>query len=637
MTSTTTDLPDRYRPLEEIGPEEQTPTGVIRCWRARDRVLNRDVAVRVHSPAGAAASSWINRALTAGGLANPALAMVYDASEGTDQEGVPGSAAYVVNEWIDGETLAERLGRGPLPDREVRTMMRRLTEGVAEAHRVGLAVGGITPATVVLRPSGLVGLRAVPAATGSIEGDIRALGVLLEACLSGDPDGPAQPDTPPPGAAPDLVALARRARSGEPGQGLSSVAAMASLLAERPPRTGPVPSGGRGDEAESGRRRRRRDRPAETAAGPDSGRRGPDARVRGAVAGLPRRRRTDRSPAAARPAAGDEDIPAGTAAEAPVRLDPQARPPVPPPTPVPPVPVPPSARPASDRPAPDPVRPAGPGDTVVAGLPPVADDRTRALPRDVYGPGPAVEDDEPFAVLDDDADEAGTPHDDDADDERLAPTGARRRLLVVGLPVLALALVVWVGFWLGNSVLSVAGSVDEVPGSTPPPSASAGAGDETAAEDAPPSTGAPVPIAEARVFDPFGDAGPENDGDVPLSFDGDPATAWSTVTYLRSPAFGNLKPGMGVLYDLGSEQTLAGARIATSLPGTTVEVRSVPDPDAGLDAFPVVAAGTLEGSTDLTFAEPVTGRYVLVWITQLVPSGDGFAADLAEVGLLAAG
>src|SRR5215217_1829453 len=180
MTSTIIGLPDRYRPLDEVGPEEQTPTGVIRCWRAKDRVLNRDVAIRVHTPSGTAAHAWITRALTAGGLATPALAMVYDASEGVGDPQAPGGAAYVVNEWIDGETLSERLTRGPLPDREVRTVLRRLAEGVAEAHRVGLAVGGLTPDNVVLRPNGLVGLRAVPAATGSIDGDIAALGALLE-------------------------------------------------------------------------------------------------------------------------------------------------------------------------------------------------------------------------------------------------------------------------------------------------------------------------------------------------------------------------------------------------------------------------------------------------------------------------
>src|SRR5215213_11618279 len=236
MTSTTTGLPDRYRPLDQVGPDEPTQTGVIQCWRAKDRVLNRDVAIRVHTPAGPAAHAWISRALTAGGLATPALAMVYDASEGTGDPQTPGGAAYVVNEWIDGETLAERLSRGPMPDREVRTILRRLAEGVAEAHRVGLAVGGLTPDNVVLRPNGLVGLRAVPAATGTIDGDIAALGSLLEACLTGL--DPAQPGVRKLTGPSDLVALVRRARSSEPGQGLSSVAAMAALLAERPRSTG---------------------------------------------------------------------------------------------------------------------------------------------------------------------------------------------------------------------------------------------------------------------------------------------------------------------------------------------------------------------------------------------------------------
>src|SRR3954454_1224804 len=110
MTSTVTGLPDRYRPLDQVGGDEPTPTGVIRSWRAKDRILNRDVAIRVHTPGGPAAHAWIARALTAGGLATPALAMVYDAAEGNGGEpGAAGSAAYVVNEWIDGETLAERL------------------------------------------------------------------------------------------------------------------------------------------------------------------------------------------------------------------------------------------------------------------------------------------------------------------------------------------------------------------------------------------------------------------------------------------------------------------------------------------------------------------------------------------------
>ena len=116
MTSTTTGLPDRYRPLDQVAPDEETPTGVIRSWRARDRVLNRDVALRVHTPGGPAAREWFTRALTAGGLATPALAMVYDAAEGTGGT-ESGGAAYVVNEWIEGTRLSDRLAEGPLGER----------------------------------------------------------------------------------------------------------------------------------------------------------------------------------------------------------------------------------------------------------------------------------------------------------------------------------------------------------------------------------------------------------------------------------------------------------------------------------------------------------------------------------------
>ncbi|WP_104526075.1 protein kinase family protein [Blastococcus atacamensis] len=544
MASTTTGLPDRYRPIDRIGPDETTPTGVIQCWRAKDRVLNRDVAVRVHTPAGPAAHAWITRALTAGGLATPALAMVYDASEGrAGDDTSPGGAAYVVNEWIDGETLADRLRSGPLPEREVRLVLRRLAEGVAEAHRAGLAVGGLSLDNVVLRPNGLVGLRAVPAAAGTFDGDVTALGELLEACLTGIGAGAQKPSGPS-----DLVALARRARSAEPGQGLSSVAAMAALLAERP-RTGSGQSGaGRTEDADGWRRRARRSEPD---------------------------------------------------GEAPVRLEPGTLPPVPP---LPPV------RPVTTS-GPLPAGALG-GDTIDASAIP---DR----------------DDEPFGMLPADTPDAGADADYEADDE----DGARRhRLVVVGLPLLALAVVIALAFWFGSSVLSVTGSVDDTQGSLPSSAAPSGPTQEPE-----PAAGPTATIASAEVFDPFGDGEPENDDDVPLSFDGDPATSWSTLVYRGSPAFGNLKPGVGILYDLGDSQPLSGVTISSPVPGATVEVRTGEGAGQALEDFEPAADGTLGESTELTFGDEVTARYVLVWVTGLVDVSDGFSAQIGEVEVRTAG
>ena len=587
MTSTTTGLPDRYRPLDQVGPDEPTPTGVIQCWRAKDRVLNRDVAIRVHTPAGPAAHAWISRALTAGGLATPALAMVYDASEGSGDPQQAGGAAYVVNEWIDGETLAERLERGPMTDREVRTVLRRLAEGVAEAHRVGLAVGGLTPENVVLRPNGLVGLRAVPAATGTIDGDIAALGALLEACLTGLAPGTGDP-RPLTGPS-DLVALVRRARSDEPGQGLSSVAAMASLLAQAP-RTGTGGAAGSAqhrtephrDDTDSGWLRRLRERRPEGSAGPSAG-----------------------GPAATR-IIEDNDA---------VRLDPQTLPPVP------------QVRPVTQSGTAYPSAAVG-GDTIDAG---------RALPPDSASTGlPSrstrswSDPDDPLDVLHDGGGRTSgqTDPEDDVD-------GARRhRAVVIGLPLAALLVVIALAWWVGSTLLDVTDSVDTVEGSTPSASVSAGGGSQ--APGTAPAAGAAVPIVTAEVFDPQGDGEPENDSKVPLAYDGDASTAWSTLEYRGSPNFGNLKDGVGLLLDLGKAQPLAGVTLTSAAPGATVEIRTADKPADSLRGFAPAADGTLQNTSDLTFDKPVTARFVLVWITGLVPSNDGFSADIAEVEVHAA-
>ena len=559
MTSTVTGLPDRYRPLDQVGPDEQTETGVIQTWRAKDRILNRDVAVRVHTPAGPAAHAWITRALTAGGLATPALAMVYDASEGsvsTDGEGAtPGGAAYVVNEWIDGETLSDRLAEGPLPEREVRTVLRRLADGVAEAHRVGLAVGGLTPDNVVLRPNGLVGLRGVPAASGTIDGDVAALGALLEVCLTGLRPGEAEPR--PLHGPSDLVALARRARSTEPGHALSSVAAMAAILAERP-RSRPAANGSSRAERADGRADRQR---------------------------------------AERQAAD------GQRTDEPVQLTADTMPPVPP-----------------ARPAVSPVVTGG--DTVNAGSVVPAGGRYAG------SRSPAGEDDG-FHPLSDDLYTGPPTGSTDVDDDH---RGGRRTLLVIGLPLLALLVVVGLAWWVGTSLLSVAGSVDD--DSTPSisvPTSSAPAG------DGPAPTGAGVAVQGAEIFDPEGDGEPENDGDVPLTFDGDPTTTWSTLNYRGSPAFGNLKPGVGIVYDLGSSQQVGGVTVVSPTPGATVEVRTAENTGGSLDGYPVASSVTLEETSAVAFAEPVQARYVLLWITGLVEGTDGFAAQIGEVTVQAAG
>jgi hypothetical protein len=515
--------------------------------------------------------------------------MVYDASEGTGDPQSPGGAAYVVNEWIEGETFTERLARGPIPDRELRTVLRRLADGVAEAHRVGLAVGGLTPDNVVLRPNGLVGLRAVPAAAGTVEGDITALGALLEVGLTGlATSGSARAVTGPP----DLVALVRRTQSTEPGQALSSVAAMAALLAERP-RTGPTAvQSGRGDDSD-GRRRRLRDRRSDAAAAPEEPAED-DAQLPGTLPPVPAVRPITNGNTPVPPAAiGGDTIDAGSVAP---RFGAYAGRHSGPPT-----------SPTRSAAPPPGVADDGEDDGIFGVLP-------VPVPDETYGGGGY---DPGFAAESPDADEKA----------------GRHRAVVLGFWLLALAVVAVIAWYVGSSLMSVAGSVGGNHGSTPPVISSSGNSSAAAA----PAAGAPLKIVSASVFDPQGDGNPDHPSQVPLSYDGNPSTAWRTVDYRGSAQFGNLKKGEGILFDLGTEQKIASVTVTSIQSGATVEARTGSDPHGSLDSFTTDATGTVKGATDLHFTKTVSSRYVLVWITGLVPTNGTFSADLAEVANHAAG
>jgi len=215
--------------------------------------------------------------------------------------------------------------------------------------------------------------------------------------------------------------------------------------------------------------------------------------------------------------------------------------------------------------------------------------------------------------------------------------GARRhRLMVVGLPLLALIVVIGLAWWVGSTVLDVTNSVDDVQGPTPSVSAPAHTSGTSGASGSA-AAGVAVKVVSAQVFDPLGDGQPENDKDVPLAYDGDPSTSWSTLEYRGSPKFGNLKDGVGIVLDLGSSQNLSGVTISSTTPGAAIEVRTADQPADSLDGYKPAGKATLENTTGVTFAKPVKARFVLVWITGLVQSDNGFKADLAEVAVHAAG
>ena len=147
-------------------------------------------------------------------------------------------------------------------------------------------------------------------------------------------------------------------------------------------------------------------------------------------------------------------------------------------------------------------------------------------------------------------------------------------------------------------------------------------------EGTPGSTEAgPLRIANARDFDPLGD-GEEHSEDVALAFDGDGSTFWTTETYSGSLG----KPGVGLLFDLGASRSVDEVRIASDTPGFSLELRAGDRPAEDADALTEVASSAADESTSGLRFEPSSGRYWLLWITEL-PSGGG-SAHIAEVEFL---
>ena len=143
-----------------------------------------------------------------------------------------------------------------------------------------------------------------------------------------------------------------------------------------------------------------------------------------------------------------------------------------------------------------------------------------------------------------------------------------------------------------------------------------------------PSGPGPVPIVTAYAFDPTldGGNGQENSDKAVLAVDGDPSTAWTTETYLNNPKLGGLKPGVGLVVDLGQARTVTQVTLTLGAKPVTFEVR-VPksDPAAAEPAMDsqtqwVSVASSTTASTSpvsVTLTKPTSTRWVLVYFTSL--------------------
>jgi len=266
--------------------------GMGEVWKARDQVLDRDVAAKVLRTEYTGDPSFLarfrNEARHTAALTHPNIASVYDYGE-TEQDGQ--QLAFLVMELVDGQPLVTILhDEQRLPVDWTLHVLSQSADGLSAAHKAGVVHRDIKPGNLLVRPDGVVKLTdfgiaqardATPLTrTGMVVGtaqylspeqaqglevtsasDVYSLGVVAYECLAGERpfDGASQVAialahinrTPPPLPAdvpPAVRLLVERALAKDPADRFPDGGAFAEAIrrvaaggALTPPiRTGPV-------------------------------------------------------------------------------------------------------------------------------------------------------------------------------------------------------------------------------------------------------------------------------------------------------------------------------------------------------------------------------------------------------------
>src|SRR5688572_489518 len=139
----------RFGPYEILGPLGAGGMGEV--YRARDTRLDRLVAFKILSPEFANQPSHRERfrreTRAISSLSHPHICTSYDVGEQDD-------VSFLVMEYLEGETLAARLLRGPLPLDEVLQRATEIAAALDHAHRLGIVHRDLKPSNVMLTATG---------------------------------------------------------------------------------------------------------------------------------------------------------------------------------------------------------------------------------------------------------------------------------------------------------------------------------------------------------------------------------------------------------------------------------------------------------------------------------------------------
>jgi serine/threonine protein kinase/Tol biopolymer transport system component len=125
--------------------------GMGEVYRARDTRLDRTVAIKVLPPSLTASEEqrirFEREARAISALSHPNICALYDI-------GSDGGHEYLVMEFLDGETLAERLTRGAMPSSQVVRIGAQIAAALQQAHRAGITHRDLKPGNIMLTTSG---------------------------------------------------------------------------------------------------------------------------------------------------------------------------------------------------------------------------------------------------------------------------------------------------------------------------------------------------------------------------------------------------------------------------------------------------------------------------------------------------
>ena len=495
-----TRLGGRYRLEDRIGASSGWA-----AWKAIDETLARAVTVLTFARGFPRITDAVTAARAASRLTDARLAQVFDVEEDWDH-------AYVVMEWVAGDSLDDLLADGPLDPGQGAEIVEQSAEALASAHAAGVAHLCLTPKSLRWTSGGgvkIVGL-GIDAALAGVTADdpaladTRSLGKLLYAALTAHWPGGDWPSLPPAPEVDGHPLSPRQVRAGVPA-GIDGVCCQVLL-----------PDGQGGHH----------------------------------------------SPPLTTPA---------TLATALNRV-------IPAPAAPPPITSPPGAF-------------------------------TTGLERDGYAPG------QPYRPQ-----RAGGPPRRGSRSHATMPGGRQpvATRVMASIAVILVVAAVGVGVWtLGHH------GAPQHPSTTP--------------SQQPTHSAPKLAVLTPNSAAAFGPNGGDNGSEAPLAIDNSPTTDWTTDSYQRSPHFGNLYGGTGLILNMGKQVKVSSVTVnfgPVAGAHARIEVGNNGSGTSPTGAATLGHTNNASGTVTFTGHHPVTGQFVFIWFTKLAPqqgSAGQFQADVFNV------